>query len=275
MGLPQERNRNKKSKKKSTLRVVVEILSVLMFVEFYAYRKLSKIEYDELQHINGDAASETSNHQGTAHLLSPEEDRKRRREARRKQRQMRKELDLKLKEQRFENKKKRQVFNLTIDGGSDEEVTDRMKTADKLKHMGISGDIQLSELPLWSDIIQNFNSYSMDDEPVVLGMEHCEDFRAKTDKRFIGVAPAGMFSTGTNLIAMLTYSNCQGPNNRTQKSQKFALWQTPYGKHNPADARFYYQVKAPHVHDRNAILPVVAIRHPYTWMSAMCKHGYR
>jgi hypothetical protein len=48
-----------------------------------------------------------------------------------------------------------------------------------------------------------------------------------------------------------------------------------YGKHNPADARFHHQVKSPVVPDREAILPIVAIRHPYTWMSAMCKHSYR
>jgi len=279
LGLPSKRNRNKKSNKKSTLRVVVEILIVLTCVEFYAYRKLSKMEYDELERIysgvDGDAGSNgNSNQQETARLVSPEVDRKKRQVDQRNQRKKIREMNRATKEKRVDDKKKGQKFNLTIDiqGASDEEVDDRLKTADKLKHMGISGDVNLSELPLWSQIVENFNSYSNDDEPVIVGMEYCEAFREKTDKRFIGVGPAGMFSTGTNLIASLTRKNCMGPNDRVQK---FALVQTPYGKHNPADARFHHQVKYPHVHDRNAILPVVAIRHPYTWMSAMCKHSYR
>ena len=178
--------------------------------------------------------------------------------------------------ERATNKKATQQFNLTHDI-TDEQLEDadaeeRLKTANKLKHMGISGDIKLSELPPWSQIVENFNSYSMDDEPVILGLEHCQAFRETTDKRWLGVGPAGMFSTGTNLVAALTHSNCRAPLNRTRG---FALAQTPYGKHNPADARFHHQVKFPVVHDRDAILPIVTIRHPYTWMSAMCKHSYR
>ena len=231
LGLPSKRNRNKKSNKKSTLRVVVEILIVLTCVEFYAYRKLSKMEYDELERIysgvDGDAGSNgNSNQQETARLVSPEVDRKKRQVDQRNQRKKIREMNRATKEKRVDDKKKGQKFNLTIDiqGASDEEVADRLKTADKLKHMGISGDVNLSELPLWSQIVENFNSYSNDDEPVIVGMEYCEAFREKTDKRFIGVGPAGMFSTGTNLIASLTRKNCMGPNDRVQK---FALVQTP------------------------------------------------
>lgn len=269
------RNNKKPTKKKSTLRVVLEILIVLIFLEFYAYRKLATMEYESMKDIIDNEENANTNrfiNPQETRPLSPQEARKKRRQEER-QKKRRKEPQ-KEKLERVQKKKATQQFNLTqdIDDEELEDAEERLKTAAKLKHMGVSGDVKLSELPPWSQIVENFNSYSQDDEPVILGLEHCEAFRENTDQRYLGVAPAGMFSTGTNLIATLTHSNCLGPLNRTSK---FALVQTPYGKHNPADARFHHQVKVPHVTDRDAILPIVTIRHPYTWMSAMCKHSYQ
>ncbi|VEU45331.1 unnamed protein product [Pseudo-nitzschia multistriata] len=158
---------------------------------------------------------------------------------------------------------------------SPEEFHDqRIKTVEHLLHMGVEEDYDLEELPPWSLILDNFHPQTKDDEPIILGLEYCEDFRKMHSPKIIGVGPAGLFSTGTNLIANLMTFNCDGPLKRRGNRKKFSLVQVPWGKHNPADARFHHQVPMPVVEDREAILPVVAIRHPYTWMSAMCKHSY-
>ncbi|KAL3940985.1 MAG: hypothetical protein SGARI_000759 [Bacillariaceae sp.] len=49
----------------------------------------------------------------------------------------------------------------------------------------------------------------------------------------------------------------------------------PWGKHNPEEARGVYEVDyMRYVENPMTVLPVVSIRHPYTWMSAMCRHTY-
>jgi len=273
-----------KTSRKSSLRVLAEILLVLVVVESYAYWKLSVKEYDEMEQLR---AMEdqivnkiVSPQRYKAQQASPRnqnaaEERKRNREEQQRLKAK------KLKEERYKQKKEQQNLTVIDDLSNEAEADDkflrpeRQKTADKLRHMGISGEVYLTELPPWSQILDNFNSVTRDDEPVILGLEHCEAFRKKTNPKHIGFGPAGLFSTGTNLINTLGRSNCLGPLGREGMSAKFGLVQVPYGKHNPADARFHHQVKAPVVPDREAILPIVAIRHPYTWMSAMCKHSYR
>uniref|UniRef100_A0A7S4AHG0 Sulfotransferase domain-containing protein n=1 Tax=Pseudo-nitzschia australis TaxID=44445 RepID=A0A7S4AHG0_9STRA len=168
---------------------------------------------------------------------------------------------------------------------------ERLKTEQRLKHMDVEEEYKIEELPPWSQILENYN-YNSDnsnnntknnnnnnnnnnnDEPIILGLEHCPAFRKQHSKQLIGMAPAGLFSTGTNLIASLLSKNCKGPLGRVGNRHKFAMVQVPWGKHNPADARFHHKVPMPVVKDREAVLPVVAIRHPYTWISAMCKHSY-
>ena len=168
----------------------------------------------------------------------------------------------------------RKSQDLTSKLNSVEIDQERLKTVTRLRHMDVEEDYELEELPPWSQILDNFHPQTRDDEPIILGLEHCPAFRKKHKKRQIGIGPAGMFSTGTNLIAYLLSVNCKGPLGRVGRGSKFALVQVPWGKHNPADARFQHQVKMPIVKNREAILPVVAIRHPYTWMLAMCKHSY-
>jgi hypothetical protein len=48
-----------------------------------------------------------------------------------------------------------------------------------------------------------------------------------------------------------------------------------WGKHNPAESRLVHSVLSTtkHVTNTLSVLPVVAIRHPLTWMVAMCKHS--
>ncbi len=221
------RSPKKEKNRKSTLRVFTEILLILLFVEFFAYRKLSQIEFEDMQRMNDQYANANAEPKSELDLtsqviaVSPTT-----------ARQQNKHRVQKMKEERISEKKEQQSFNLTHDINEEDETkhgnknltAERLMTAKKLEHMGISGDIFLSELPPWSQIEENFNSYSMDDEPVILGLEQCEAFRKNTPQRLLGVAPAGMFSTGTNLIATLVRRNCVGPNKRIKN---FAFIQVP------------------------------------------------
>jgi len=302
------KNSNNNKTKKSSLRVITEILLVLLVVEIYFYRKLSQTEYMELREL------EKINAERMTKLVAPHihiKNQKAERVARMERAKARRARQgIKAANQAEQGKKKgfhpdepwkehprwknmtkdeqkeyRNQFkdamhslnvtefdkkSLQLDEATKEDIR---KTADKLRHMRVSGEVKLSELPPWSQIVENFNSYTNDDEPVILGLEQCQAFRETTNVAFLGTGPAGLFSTGTNLIQTLTRMNCEGPTSGS--NMRFALVQVPWGKHNPADARFYHQVKFPKVPKREAILPIVLIRHPYTWMSAMCKHSYR
>jgi hypothetical protein len=149
-----------------------------------------------------------------------------------------------------------------------------------------------AQLPPWGQILDNYGA-----EPVLLGMDRCRAYRDAVPPEQRMIAPAGMFSTGTNLLYMLLISNCLPPpvidDNITQaESEKtrsrrpkyrkvtidmrkqFVQWQAPWGKHNPASARLHYATdKQAHV-NQSAVFPVVMTRHPYTWIHTICKHSY-
>ena len=123
-----------------------------------------------------------------------------------------------------------------------------------------------SIIPPWSQIITNYGP-----DPVILGTERCESYRETVplDDRLVGVA--GLFSTGTNVLNDLLKYNCYRPKN---KYGKFHLWQVPWGKHNPGFTRQHYA--APNYEHRNqtAVLPIISVRHPITWIHALCLHSY-
>lgn len=62
------------------------------------------------------------------------------------------------------------------------------------------------DLPSWLEISQLYG-----DAPVIVGLEHCQAFRAAVpgERRMLGAA--GLFSTGTNLLTRLLKANCQIP----------------------------------------------------------------
>jgi hypothetical protein len=48
----------------------------------------------------------------------------------------------------------------------------------------------------------------------------------------------------------------------------------PWGKHTPAKYRLSHDTpSAPHI-NKDWVLPIVAIRNPYTWFKSICKHNY-
>jgi hypothetical protein len=48
----------------------------------------------------------------------------------------------------------------------------------------------------------------------------------------------------------------------------------PWGKHNPAYARLRFSIKYGAAKNQTAFLPVVTVRHPYSWARAICEHPY-
>ncbi|KAI2502865.1 hypothetical protein MHU86_11612 [Fragilaria crotonensis] len=141
----------------------------------------------------------------------------------------------------------------------------------------------LQSLPTWNDIVQNIGS-----APRIYGLDQCERYRAKVParKRFIG--GAGMFNSGTNLLVQLLGENCKIPErvkyygwNETVEKWRMdptaahgILWQVPWGKHTPARKRLHYTIDDFFKKKKKSVLPIVAIRHPYTWMASMCRHSY-
>jgi hypothetical protein len=222
--LARKKPRNKtKHKSKSTLRVVTEILFVLLVIELYFYQKLSRNEFEDLEARRSRFPNtpQTRNQKPQKKQnLTPEERNQKRAEQ---------------KQERFHTKKESQAFAIVEDEPTDALASERRRSAHALERMGVSSDVRLSELPPWSQIVDNFGGSRNggggdDDEPVILGLDGCAAFREQTDPDHIGIAPAGLFSTGTSLIYALTASNCLGPNGRMGMADKFALVQVPVSK---------------------------------------------
>ena len=130
-----------------------------------------------------------------------------------------------------------------------------------------------SQVPVWDDIEQVHGH-----QPVIYGLDSCQAFRDQVDPLDRRVAIAGMFNTGTNLLAILLQHNCAIPERIEKMGRKKGHgmeWQVPWGKHTPAWYRgsakvknFIGQIKPEH------IMVAVMLRNPHDWMSSMCRHGY-
>lgn len=127
--------------------------------------------------------------------------------------------------------------------------------------------VDRSKLPKWSDIVEAYGP------PKIIGLENCEEYREKIASDDRNMGPAGMFNTGTNLLAWLIRNNCK------YKGKPSSAFQVPWGKHFPAIRR------TNHTHhlgrnDKSKIppywstLPIVTVRDPYTWMQSMCRQNY-
>lgn len=62
------------------------------------------------------------------------------------------------------------------------------------------------QVPTW-DIVQELYG----NQPIVYGLDRCQEFREATPASEMRVAVAGMFNSGTNAIAILLQHNCQIP----------------------------------------------------------------
>jgi hypothetical protein len=95
-----------------------------------------------------------------------------------------------------------------------------------LDHATILGDI--GSLPPWSSIVEQYGT-----QPVILGLETCAQYRHQVPLEHRWVAAAGLFHTGTNLIADLLMGTCH-----FSSQTSIFKWQVPVSHH--FDANFLF-----------------------------------
>lgn len=155
-------------------------------------------------------------------------------------------------------------------------------TLSVMQEMGVNREeivrnqTMFDSIPPWSSIYENFGSNA-----IILGLERCQAYRDAVSPIDRKIGPAGLFSTGTNVLHNLLIANCLPPaivskekKNMYRELYRVNRWQVPWGKHNPEAVRMYHAApKHEHV-NQTSVLPIVTVRHPYTWMKALCKHPY-
>ncbi|GAX28722.1 hypothetical protein FisN_25Lh228 [Fistulifera solaris] len=126
-------------------------------------------------------------------------------------------------------------------------------------------------------------------DPVVYGMETCEQFRKNVEqardtlgRRAVPtVRVAGLFNTGTNAMAISLARNLQQNyelwNDKVRSKffrKREQLFNVPWEKHVPPRFRNENIVSQDQDIDLRLVLPVVMVRDPYWWMQSMCKQSY-
>ena len=126
----------------------------------------------------------------------------------------------------------------------------------------------IEKLPTWSQVVQLYG-----DEPKIVGLDTCPDFISSVPASQALVAPAGPFNSGTNLLAELLLANCILPERKRKTGGSGVRWQVNWGKHQPPRVRLQNYVDRD-VNNNSVILPVVAVRDPYSWLQSMCRRRY-
>lgn len=129
------------------------------------------------------------------------------------------------------------------------------------------------QVPIWDDIVKVHGR-----APVIHGLETCADFREAVPEFDRRAGIAGLFSSGTNLLAILLQHNCGNKARMKKLGRKKGHgmeWQVPWGKHSPAWYRGIGHVKnfIGQIEPENMMVTSM-IRNPYDWMASMCRHGY-
>lgn len=130
-------------------------------------------------------------------------------------------------------------------------------------------DESLAKLPKWSSITDLYGVNG----PLIYGLDTCERFRSTIGPAEASMGVAGLFNTGTNPMNMYLEANCRMPNN-TKEAHGGMRFQVPWGKHMLADYRWNNTARHDAKVNKTAVLPVVVIRDPFTWMQSMCRHPY-
>jgi hypothetical protein len=159
------------------------------------------------------------------------------------------------------------------------------------------------QLPTWKQVTDLYYFHNTggdgggnsNPEPVVVGLDRCEEYRTNVPpgRRFLGVA--GNFNSGTTAFGMSLQANCRFPPSEQQHDQEEEeqrrrqrrrqyhnnrvsnvggmLNQVPWAKHKMAQHRYNHTI-VDGVIPAEDVLPVVLIRDPYYWMQSMCREGY-
>lgn len=165
--------------------------------------------------------------------------------------------------------KKPIVFPTKTENRTTVEVTDgKNRVRQILQKAGIKITPEVeSIIPDWSEVTSLYGS-----KPKIMGLETCSDYRNSIPFSDRMIGPAGIFNTGTNLLAKLLGGHCDLPG---VSNTPMLLFQVPWGKHNPTALRLHHTTPSQkHVNQSN-VLPVVTIKDPYHWMGSMCRHTYQ
>jgi len=132
------------------------------------------------------------------------------------------------------------------------------------------------QLPTWRQVVELYGA-----KPIIHGLQDsttCQSFQTHSPKQNHFVSTAGMFNSGTNLMAQLLMANCQMVDRMAVygKQNRGVRWQVPWGKHNPPNrsANGQHQVTKSINVTASDTLVAVTIRDPYVWMASMCRHPY-
>jgi hypothetical protein len=121
-------------------------------------------------------------------------------------------------------------------------------------------------LPTWNGVSNLYGP-----TPVILGLEHCEEFRSNLNqaKPLGGLKIAGFFNSGTNAMARTLMENLNDGKYGSRATLESTIraqgvvTQVPWGKHRWILADELARLSQPD------ILPVVVVRDPYRWMQSM------
>ena len=156
-------------------------------------------------------------------------------------------------------------------GNDDKSVIEWMK---EVAELDLTPEME-EQLPTWPQIREVVGN-----GPVILGLNSCPKFREMVPPLERMLGSAGMFNTGTNLVTHLLKRNCEIPERRelsgpNKSKESYGMrWQVPWGKHTPAKFRKLHSTKKAAAIQKEYILPVITVRHPYSWFASMCKNGY-
>lgn len=139
-----------------------------------------------------------------------------------------------------------------------------------LEEAGVTNiDVEvLQKLPLFNTIQDLYGP-----GPVLVGTETCQAFRESVPKEEASLGVAGMFNTGTNLMALYLEANCKMPFSKNRKNHGIR-WQVPWGKHILASLKWINTAGHEERTDKSTVLPIVIVRDPYSWMESMCRNHY-
>jgi len=130
-------------------------------------------------------------------------------------------------------------------------INDKGPIIEYFKLAGVElDDESIKLLPTWSQI-----QSIIGDEPVIFGLERCEEYRNNIPplRRMLGAA--GMFNSGTNLATRLMKDNCAIPERQNEairlydqrhitKEMLGIRWQVPWGKHTPVNFKYIHTGKS-------------------------------
>jgi hypothetical protein len=125
-----------------------------------------------------------------------------------------------------------------------------------------------NKLPTWETVSRRLGG----EAPVIVGLDTCAKYQSLVPpiERLMGVS--GIFATGTNLLASLLVANCHNDVRWRAGLGAGVRWQVNWGKHSPARFRLENKLDEGLVNEN--YLPVVTIRHPYSWMQSLCRQRY-